>query len=384
MWSSGLHMRWQALLQAWKASDSEGMAQAAATSDEDTIREWLMELYPGANYGIPTGSNPILNQPLIVVDADLKDGINGVATLDQEAFDSGERLPDTVIVATGGGGRHLYYLAPTGSAIRNRADFLRGVDLRGAGGYVLGAGSHYISGNTYAYMEESGPEETPIVECPDFLLSILNGQTEGTAAELGCSTDYARASLALDIERENRSLERYKYCVSATANPPRKKFLRLWMSAPKFSMTYNKRRGDLKDQSFSAYMMSLAGMVVPAGWTDQEVVDLFAGFLRRHRALQDDRGRLRLRRPRIDSILERAKRYADTLPKVPKPLFHKNQENLAAIIRILERDGPLIQAEIARRTQIDYAVVKNLTSRWWPRRLLKLADGRVALADRDQ
>jgi hypothetical protein len=127
-------------------------------------------------------------------------------------------------------------------------------------------------------------------------------------------------------------------------------------------------------------MMSLTGMVICAGWADQEVVDLLAAFLRRHRALQNDQGQHRLRRPRIDSMLENAKRHAGTRPKPQKPEFHKNQGNLEAVIRLLERDGPLRQAEIARRAQLEYPVVKTLVSRWSQKKLERLNDGRIAVA----
>ena len=143
-----------------------------ATADEETIREWLVERYPGANYGIPTGSNPILDRTLMVIDADLKDGINGIASLEQESFDTGTPLPITVMVETGSRGRHWYYSAPAGVWVPNRAGFLPGVDLRGEGGYVLGAGSAHVSGREYAFVEEQGPDEQIIVECPGFLLDI--------------------------------------------------------------------------------------------------------------------------------------------------------------------------------------------------------------------
>jgi hypothetical protein len=140
--------------------------------------------------------------------------------------------------------------------------------------------------------------------------------------------------------------------INFDACPPKNKFLHWWISSEKFKKTFNKSRPDLHDQTFSGYMKALAGIVVVTGWTNQEIVDLLANFLRRHKALFDKEhgGRPRLHRDRIDSILKGARAYAEEQP--PKPEFHKNQGNLETILSFLKVHGSMNQTEIAKGTGI--------------------------------
>ena len=102
----------------------------------------------GDNIGIACGPSR-----LVVIDLDthgqlpddwrlpgITDGRDVFAQLAEWAGQT--NWPVTYSVATPTGGWHLYFAAPDGSKIRNSASFLGPlVDVRGQGGYVVGAGS---------------------------------------------------------------------------------------------------------------------------------------------------------------------------------------------------------------------------------------------------
>ena len=94
----------------------------------------------GANLGIPCGP-----AGLAVLDVDP----GGAEALDWLA--DGRPVPATYAVGTPRpGGRHLYFRQLLGRPVRNSAGKLcPGVDVRGAGGYVVGAGS-VVDGRAYS------------------------------------------------------------------------------------------------------------------------------------------------------------------------------------------------------------------------------------------
>jgi len=73
-----------------------------ATTNQLQIRTWWKE-WPEANVAVPTGM-----KTFHVLDIDQKEGIDGEAALSALEKDH-EKLPDTVEVITGSGGRHLYF-----------------------------------------------------------------------------------------------------------------------------------------------------------------------------------------------------------------------------------------------------------------------------------
>jgi hypothetical protein len=69
--------------------------------------------------------------------------------------------PITHWVATPSGGWHLYFTAPEGSQIRNSAGLIGPqVDVRAAGGYVVGAGS-VVDGKPYEVLDDMPPAPLP-------------------------------------------------------------------------------------------------------------------------------------------------------------------------------------------------------------------------------
>ena len=110
-----------------------------ATTDEAVIQQWWHR-YPEANVAIVTGAG----SGIVVLDIDPPHGGDeSLAALEAEWG----RLPETVEVVTGSGGRHIYFKHPgVGIAVPNSAGKLGpGLDVRGDGGYVLIPPSRHIS-----------------------------------------------------------------------------------------------------------------------------------------------------------------------------------------------------------------------------------------------
>jgi hypothetical protein len=157
--------------------------QRSATRDAGVVAAVWRDV-PDANIGVLCGSG------LVVVDTDS-------AEADARVRELG--MPDTPTVRTADG-RH-YYLA---GESRNRNDLLPDVDIRGTGGYVVGAGSVHPSGVEYRWLIP--PWEVSTAAVPPGLLAVItaswespksqpdyrarviqNGTRNATLFRLGCS-----------------------------------------------------------------------------------------------------------------------------------------------------------------------------------------------------
>ncbi|MGW1917732.1 bifunctional DNA primase/polymerase [Streptomyces sp. NPDC002076] len=148
--------------------------EARATLDPELIsRTWSRAPF---NIGIACGPSR-----LVVVDldvphdgdappADFPDVVDGRSMLDAIATRTpGASLVPTMTVGTPSGGRHLVHRAPAGTEIRNSARTVAWcVDVRAAGGYVVGIGS-VVDGRRY---ELQGSITEP-VELPGWLLTLV-------------------------------------------------------------------------------------------------------------------------------------------------------------------------------------------------------------------
>jgi hypothetical protein len=129
-----------------------------ATRDENIIREWWTQK-PDANIGLAMGDK------LFVVDLD---GPDAVAWFINASGRHGE--PDKTLTVKTARGWHLYFWAPC--EIPNSAGLLAPhVDVRGVGGYVVGAPSIHPSGYAYKIVKD-----LPIAEAPRWL-------TDGTVPD---------------------------------------------------------------------------------------------------------------------------------------------------------------------------------------------------------
>ncbi|GAA0432538.1 DNA primase [Actinoplanes capillaceus] len=91
-----------------------------------------------------------------------RDGADVLGLLAAQHTDGGDPgLWDTYTVATGSGGRHLYYRHPAGPPLRNTAGALGWlIDTRAHGGYVVAAGST-TGGRPYRVVDDRPPALLP-------------------------------------------------------------------------------------------------------------------------------------------------------------------------------------------------------------------------------
>lgn len=135
--------------------------ETRATTEPDRIGQ----CWSSAPYGIGVACGP---SGLLVLDLDVpKPGqvtrppASGRATLAALCAAAGEPIPaDTYTVTTGRGGIHFYYRQPD-EQLRNTAGRLGPlVDTRGAGGYVVAAGST-VAGQPYHATSDRAPAPLP-------------------------------------------------------------------------------------------------------------------------------------------------------------------------------------------------------------------------------
>jgi hypothetical protein len=109
-----------------------------ATQDAEKIREWWSD-FPCANVGISTSAFGCRGEFILALDEDNKNGKNGAETL-ENFRKAGFYLPPTFTQNTPTNGHHYLYLV--NEPVRNSASSLgHGLDIRGMGGYIVGAGS---------------------------------------------------------------------------------------------------------------------------------------------------------------------------------------------------------------------------------------------------
>ena len=144
--------------------------QNAATSDPATITEWFTGTFKDCGLGIATGA--FRDRYLIVIDIDDRPEYRGSDTLaDLEQLHG--KLPDTVEVITGTGGRHIYFL--TDLPIRNEASgrLGQGIDIRGVGGQVLAPPTRHPNGKTYQWAEGITIANQRPADMPLWMVMIL-------------------------------------------------------------------------------------------------------------------------------------------------------------------------------------------------------------------
>lgn len=136
--------------------------QEKASDDAVEVEKWFgLNRF---NYGILCGTK-YQGKYLTVVDVDNKNGKHGAESWAKLTKDVASEALKTLTVLTPSGGYHHFFY--TREQIGNRTDILEGVDVRGKGGYVVGAGSS-INGNPYMMLNDA-----PIADMPDELERLL-------------------------------------------------------------------------------------------------------------------------------------------------------------------------------------------------------------------
>ncbi|MGW1029231.1 bifunctional DNA primase/polymerase [Streptomyces sp. NPDC002577] len=139
-----------------------------ASSDPQRIRELFAAAPWATGYGIACGLPPF---HLIGVDLDTKSGADSSAALRELALRHLFTIPDTVVVITPSGGRHVWLSGPPDVVVPNSAGRLApGIDIRGAGGYLVGPGSRTDHG---VYSTAPGTAHLAPAPCPPALLRLI-------------------------------------------------------------------------------------------------------------------------------------------------------------------------------------------------------------------
>jgi hypothetical protein len=135
-----------------------------ASTDPQQLAAWFTG--PPRNIGIACGPSG-----LVVLDEDVP------GDLARYAGSVGATIPETYTVTTGRGS-HYYFRAPSGRVLGNQKGMLRDyrVDVRSAGGYVVGPGSLHTTGALYTVQVDVDP-----VPLPQWLLDALTRSPEATA-----------------------------------------------------------------------------------------------------------------------------------------------------------------------------------------------------------
>jgi len=139
-----------------------------ASIDPLRIRELFAAAPWATGYGIACGLDP---HHLIGIDLDTKSGTDSSAALRELALRHLFTIPETVVVLTPSGGRHVWLSGPPDVVVPNSAGRLApGIDIRGAGGYLVGPGSRTEHG---AYSTAPGTAHLAPAACPPSLLQLL-------------------------------------------------------------------------------------------------------------------------------------------------------------------------------------------------------------------
>jgi len=149
----------------------------------DTILDWWGSRYHTDGISIVTGPSG-----LVVLDVDCHGPIDGEDTL-ADLCATYEALPDVPCVLTGGGGRHLYFAAPSGVTITNDAGrrLGPGLDIRAEGGQVVAPPSMHGSGRRYEWEASSlpalpslfsppEPNYVALPQLPEWLVALLTAE----------------------------------------------------------------------------------------------------------------------------------------------------------------------------------------------------------------
>ena len=165
-----------------------------------------------------------------------------------------------------------------------------------------------------------------------------------------------RPTITVSRNRVNNEVNGEGFIMSPDAEPPHDKLMALTDVDPKFRTTWMADRPDLKDQSASAFDMSLANMAVRAGWNNQEIVDLMIAWRRIHGKqlkLREDYYARTLARARTSGTDQAELALSSTPDLISNPTLISvpctaDQPRPAAVSQPLRKDDPRVLEALAR------------------------------------
>jgi len=166
----------------------------ASSTDPQQVYAWW-DRFPDAVPGID-----LAKAGLLVIDADRHGGPDGVAAW--QALCSDHDCPPHPIVQTPSGGEHSLFRQPAGGPVlgNSRGNLPPGIDVRGAGGYVIAGGAVMVDGRAYRLVGDIA--DAP--EAPPWLVALLRPPVVvngiGFRAPLPPTADrYADAALSAEV-----------------------------------------------------------------------------------------------------------------------------------------------------------------------------------------
>lgn len=261
---------------------------------------------------------------LIVIDADRHGGPDGVAAW--EALADG-RADDAPTVDTPSGGRHIYFRNPDGLG-NGRGALPPGIDVRGAGGYVIGPGAELPDGRRYVPHGDIGQA----ISLPEWPAEVLSGKsaTSGTDAHLAPGRP------------ETVAPQGTKGDFLPASRPPSERRLSAYVEAG-VDLEVNKVRSAGKGGRNNALNEAAfaLGQMVGAGWLSEGSAQSYLEAAAHDSGLAHDDG-LKAVRATIRSGLQAGRQKPrEPLPDDPAPTV-----NGAVVARnLIEREGELIDAE---------------------------------------
>ncbi len=168
------------------------LTKYASRTEGQIHQQWTR--WPIANIGIA------LDENWVVIDIDPRNG--GTESWEKllEDHDLIE-LNSPIEVATGGGGRHLYYRAPKGVSFRSNLDSVgySGIDILYEKKITIAPPSRHKSGKLYRWLENSAPwQVAEVPELPAWLLEVItkpNTPTKETKPKRSRTTTTPREPL---------------------------------------------------------------------------------------------------------------------------------------------------------------------------------------------
>lgn len=162
----------------------KGMKWKDFATSEESVFATLTNNLPAFNLGILTGE---VNN-IIVIDIDKNH--NGFETLEKLEQKLG-KLPDTVTVLSGGGGKHLYFKYPNEANIKGKANILgSGIDTRTDGNYIVAPPSVHPSGAQYQWEKNKAIYERNLADIPvEWVKALVEASTNTTTIPSASSSN---------------------------------------------------------------------------------------------------------------------------------------------------------------------------------------------------
>ena len=179
-----------AIARGWSLTPVDGKRpilrkwQSLPNATPEAVKSWCMSHNIGIRTGTPSG--------VVVIDVDPRNGGSCEAI---EAA-TGETLPPTIAVKTGGDGLHLYFAAPSERLGNHRGRLPKGIDFKGEGGQCVFPGSiHPETGRTYRWVNSRSPNEIDLAPLPLSIVRLLQS-SPSTAPRVANQQPSRRASSA--------------------------------------------------------------------------------------------------------------------------------------------------------------------------------------------